>query len=82
MLQTGLQSESTCFVLVLTDLHSALAKLVRPPPPAAQHYLSMAHSLPRPGGLGRKYRRGRGASVVNYSSHAQGRYVVLRAQGF
>jgi hypothetical protein len=39
----------------------------------------MAHRLPRPGGLGIKYRWGRGASMVKYSSHTQGRYVVLRA---
>jgi hypothetical protein len=43
--------------------------------PPTQHYLSMAHRLPRLGGLGIKYRWGQGAYVVKYSSHAQGRYV-------
>jgi hypothetical protein len=53
-----------------------------PPPPPAQHYLSMAHRLSLLAGLGRKYRWGWGASVEKYSSHVQGKYVVLRAQGF
>ncbi len=54
----------------LCECERALAKPV--PPPPTQHYLSMAYSLPRLGGLGKIYRWGRGASVVKNCSQARG----------
>jgi hypothetical protein len=61
VLQNNMQSVSTFFGQALWgSLCECERALAKPVPPPTQHYLSMAYMLPRPGGLGKIYRWGRG----------------------
>ncbi len=51
------------------------------PPLPTKHYLSMAYSLPRPGGLGKINRWGWGASVVKKLLTSQGEICSIESPG-